>query len=75
MTGGVELFADPDGVLVGAACVGQEADSWGSELALAVRARLDVDLLAHHVRAFPTWSEVVFPALEDLQRQLGTRAR
>lgn len=75
VTGGVELFADPDGVLVGAACVGQEADSWGSELALAVRARLDVDLLAHHVRAFPTWSEVVFPALEDLQRQLGARAR
>lgn len=72
-TGGVELFADAEGVLVGAACVGPEADSWGSELALAVRARLDVDLMVHHVRAFPTWSEVVFPALEDLQRRLDLR--
>ncbi|WP_432561909.1 FAD-dependent oxidoreductase [Kineococcus sp. SYSU DK003] len=67
VTGGVELFADAGGVLVGAACVGPDADSWGSELALAVRARLDVDLLWHHVRAFPTWSEAVFPALEELR--------
>ena len=66
LTGGVELFAR-DGVLVGAACLGPEADSWGAELSLAVRARLDVDLLAHHVRAFPTWSEAVYPALEELR--------
>jgi len=65
--GRVELVADAaTGVLVGAACLGPEADSWGAELALAVRARLDVDLLAHHVRAFPTWSEAVYPALRDL---------
>jgi dihydrolipoamide dehydrogenase len=68
VTGAVELFADEAGVLVGAACVGPAADSWGAELALAVRARLDVDLLWHHVRAFPTWSEAVFPALEELRR-------
>ncbi|WP_380158232.1 dihydrolipoyl dehydrogenase family protein [Kineococcus sp. R86509] len=66
LTGAVELFAR-DGILVGAACLGPEADSWGAELSLAVRARLTVDLLAHHVRAFPTWSEAVFPALEELQ--------
>ena len=66
VTGGVELFAR-DGVLVGAACVGPDADSWGAELSLAVRARLTVDLLAHHVRAFPTWSEAIFPALQELQ--------
>ena len=66
LTGAVELFAR-DGVLVGAACLGPEADSWGAELSLAVRARLTVDLLAHHVRAFPTWSEAVFPALEELR--------
>ncbi|NIZ91207.1 NAD(P)/FAD-dependent oxidoreductase [Kineosporiaceae bacterium B12] len=67
-TGGrVELVADTaTGVLVGAACLGPEADSWGAELALAVRARLDVDVLAHHVRAFPTWSEAIYPALRDL---------
>ena len=66
VTGGVELFAR-EGVLVGAACAGPDADSWGAELALAIRARLTVDLLAHHVRAFPTWSEAIFPALEQLQ--------
>ncbi|GAA0300220.1 FAD-dependent oxidoreductase [Kineococcus aurantiacus] len=66
VTGAVELFADEAGVLVGAACVGPDADSWGAELALAVRARLDVELLRHHVRAFPTWSEAIFPALEEL---------
>jgi pyruvate/2-oxoglutarate dehydrogenase complex dihydrolipoamide dehydrogenase (E3) component len=66
LTGAVELFAR-DGVLVGAACLGPDADSWGAELSLAVRARLTVDLLAHHVRAFPTWSEAIFPALEELQ--------
>ncbi|MGI4894885.1 MAG: dihydrolipoyl dehydrogenase family protein [Janthinobacterium lividum] len=68
VTGGVELFVGADGVLVGAACVGPDADSWGGELALAVRARLDIDLLTHHVRAFPTWSEAIFPALEELSR-------
>ncbi|PRY13428.1 dihydrolipoyl dehydrogenase family protein [Kineococcus rhizosphaerae] len=67
VTGAVELFVDDAGVLVGAACVGPDADSWGAELALAVRARLDVDLLWHHVRAFPTWSEAIFPALEELR--------
>ncbi|WP_432542693.1 FAD-dependent oxidoreductase [Kineococcus sp. SYSU DK002] len=67
VTGSVELFADEAGVLVGAACVGPDADSWGAELALAVRAGLDVDLLHHHVRAFPTWSEAIFPALEELR--------
>jgi dihydrolipoamide dehydrogenase len=66
LTGGVEVFAR-DGVLVGAACLGPEADSWGAELSLAVRAGLSIDLLAHHVRAFPTWSEAIFPALEELQ--------
>ncbi len=63
--GGVELVLDAaSGVLLGASCVGPEADSWGAELALAVRAGLDRDLLSDHVRAFPTWSEVVSLALE-----------
>ncbi len=63
--GGVELVFDSgSGVLLGAACVGPEADSWGTELALAVRAGVRRDLLADHVRAFPTWSEVVTAALD-----------
>lgn len=65
--GRVELVADAaSGVLVGAACVGPEADAWGAELALAVRARIDVQLLAEHVRAFPTWSEAVSLAAAEL---------
>ena len=65
--GRVELVADAaSGVLVGASCVGPEADAWGAELALAVRARIGVHLLAEHVRAFPTWSEAINPAAAEL---------
>jgi pyruvate/2-oxoglutarate dehydrogenase complex dihydrolipoamide dehydrogenase (E3) component len=68
--GRVELVADAaTGVLLGAACVGPEADSWGAELALAVRARLDVELLAQHVRAFPTWSEALYPPAAELAHE------
>jgi pyruvate/2-oxoglutarate dehydrogenase complex dihydrolipoamide dehydrogenase (E3) component len=63
LSGRVELVADArTGVLLGASCVGPEADSRGAERALAVRARLDVQLLSEHVRAFPTWSEAIYPA-------------
>ncbi|MFC5380178.1 dihydrolipoyl dehydrogenase family protein [Aquipuribacter nitratireducens] len=51
-----------DGRLLGAAAVGAQADSWAGELALAIAARCDIGFLAGHVRAFPTWSEVVTPA-------------
>ncbi|WP_369051893.1 dihydrolipoyl dehydrogenase family protein [Kineococcus terrestris] len=72
VTGHVVVFADAaTGVLVGASCVGPDADSWGAELALAVRARLDVELLTRHVRAFPTWSEAVYPAVCSLHEQLS----
>lgn len=70
-TGRVSLVADAaTGVLLGASCVGPEADSWGAELSLAVKARLDVDLLEDHVRAFPTWSEAIYPALCTLKDAL-----
>ncbi len=68
--GRVELVVDAaTGVLVGAACVGPEADSWGAELALAVRARLDVEFLTQHVRAFPTWSEALYPPAAELAHE------
>jgi pyruvate/2-oxoglutarate dehydrogenase complex dihydrolipoamide dehydrogenase (E3) component len=70
--GRLELVADAGtGVLLGAACVGPDADSWGAELALAVRARLDVALLAEHIRAFPTWSEAIYPAVRELTERVG----
>jgi pyruvate/2-oxoglutarate dehydrogenase complex dihydrolipoamide dehydrogenase (E3) component len=72
--GRVELLADAEsGVLMGAACVGPEADSWGAELALAVRARLDVQLLTDHIRAFPTWSEAIYPAACTLDGETERR--
>ena len=61
-----------DGRLVGAAAVAPQADSWGGELALAVTAGLRVDLLAEHVRAFPTWSEAITPAVLELADRLGS---
>jgi pyruvate/2-oxoglutarate dehydrogenase complex dihydrolipoamide dehydrogenase (E3) component len=70
--GRVEVLADArTGVVVGASCVGPDADSWGAELALAVRARLDIDLLAQHVRAFPTWSEAIYPVVCSLAADLS----
>jgi pyruvate/2-oxoglutarate dehydrogenase complex dihydrolipoamide dehydrogenase (E3) component len=72
--GRVELVADAtSGVVLGASCVGPEADSWGAELALAVRARLDVHLLSEHVRAFPTWSEAIYPPACTLDEEIAGR--
>jgi len=53
-------------VLVGAAAVGPAADAWAGELALAVRARVTVEVLADHVRAFPTWAEALRPPAQEL---------
>lgn len=60
LRGRVELVLDTDtDLLVGASCVGPAADAWGAELALAIRARVPLTTLQHHIRAFPTWSEAV----------------
>ncbi len=65
--GQVELVCDArTGVLVGAAAVGPAADAWAGELALAVRARVTVEVLADHVRAFPTWAEALRPPAQEL---------
>lgn len=65
--GGVELIIDTDAdVVIGAACMGPQADAWGAELTLAVHARLSPAVLAGCPRAFPTWSEAVGGAVEQL---------
>jgi pyruvate/2-oxoglutarate dehydrogenase complex dihydrolipoamide dehydrogenase (E3) component len=67
--GGVEVLVDADrGVVVGATCVGPQADAWGAELALAIRARVDLRVLGDHLRAFPTWSEGITATLDNLTR-------
>jgi dihydrolipoamide dehydrogenase len=68
--GGIEMLVDADrGVVVGATCVGPQADAWGAELALAIRARVDLRVLCDHLRAFPTWSEGITATLDNLTRQ------
>ena len=72
--GRLELVVDAStGRLLGASAIGPDADSWGGELALAVRAGLDVRLLADHVRAFPTWSEAIAPVAARLATQVAAR--
>ncbi len=64
--GRLELLADADGTLVGAAVVAPAAESWAGELALAVRAGVTADLLADHVHPHPSWSEALHPAAREL---------
>lgn len=69
---GLELIADADtGVLLGAAAIGPEADSWAAELALAVRVRLTVHTLAQHLHAFPSWAEAIHVPARALAEQIG----
>ncbi len=70
---GLELIADADsGVLIGAAAIGPEADSWAAELALAVRARTTVQALADQPHAFPSWAEAISAPAQDLAARLRT---
>ncbi len=69
--GRVELLAATDGTLVGAALVAPHADSWGAELALAVRAGLHADLLADHVHPHPGWTEALHPAARELAKKVA----
>ncbi len=63
----LELVADrAAGHLLGAVAVGPDADSWASELALAVHARVPLTVLVDLVHAFPTWGEAIPPALREL---------
>lgn len=74
--GRIELYADRDTrVLVGAAAVGPGADDWGVELALAVKAKVGVDVLADVVHAFPTYAEALEPAYAELARRLSGEDR
>lgn len=74
--GRVELYADPARrILVGAAVVGPSADEWAAELTLAVRAEVDVDMLADVVHAFPTFGEALEPAYDDLRDRLSGEDR
>jgi pyruvate/2-oxoglutarate dehydrogenase complex dihydrolipoamide dehydrogenase (E3) component len=66
--GRIELYADMTrgDTLVGAAAVGQCADEWMGELALAIRAGIPLTMLADVVHAFPTYGEAIERSLREL---------
>jgi pyruvate/2-oxoglutarate dehydrogenase complex dihydrolipoamide dehydrogenase (E3) component len=69
--GFLRLFADPrDRVLVGAVCVGPQAAEWLGQLTLAIRAAVPLDTLLDTIQPYPTFSEGVFFALQELQGAL-----
>lgn len=69
--GRVRLYAEPGSRrLVGAAIVGRDADEWGGELTVAIRAGVTVDVLADVVHAFPTFAEALEPPYIDLAERL-----
>jgi pyruvate/2-oxoglutarate dehydrogenase complex dihydrolipoamide dehydrogenase (E3) component len=65
--GFVKVAADPERrVLVGAVAIGPEAGEWCQQLTLAIRAEVPVDVLLDVIQPFPTFSEAVFLALQEL---------
>jgi pyruvate/2-oxoglutarate dehydrogenase complex dihydrolipoamide dehydrogenase (E3) component len=65
--GFVKVVADPERrVLVGAVAVGPESGEWCQQLTLAVRAEVPLDVLLDVIQPFPTFSEAVFWALQEL---------
>ena len=68
----VRVFADPrQRVLVGAVCVGPQAAEWLGQFTLAIRAEVPVDTILDTIQPYPTFSEGVFYALQELQGQLS----
>ena len=69
--GFVKVAADRERrVLVGAVAVGPEAGEWLGQLTLAVRAAVPLDVLLDTIQPYPTFSEAIFGALQDLDDRL-----
>ena len=70
--GFVKLAADrAKRVLVGAIAVGPEAGEWLGQLTLAVRAAVPIDVLVDTIQPYPTFSEAIFNALQELEPALA----
>src|SRR6185312_10527823 len=66
------VFADPrQRVLVGAVCVGPQAAEWLGQFTLAIRAAVPVETIVDTIQPYPTFSEGVFFALQELQGLLS----
>jgi pyruvate/2-oxoglutarate dehydrogenase complex dihydrolipoamide dehydrogenase (E3) component len=70
--GFLRLFADPQqDALVGAVCVGPQAAEWLGQLTLAIRAAVPIETLLDTIQPYPTFSEAVFFALQELDAALS----
>jgi dihydrolipoamide dehydrogenase len=70
--GFVRVFGDPrQGVLAGAVCVGPQAAEWLGQFTLAIRAAVPVETILDTIQPYPTFSEGVFFALQELQGRLS----
>jgi dihydrolipoamide dehydrogenase len=70
--GFVRVFADPrKRVLVGALCVGPQAAEWLGQFTLAIRAEVPVETLLDTIQPYPSFSEGVFYAVQELQGALS----
>jgi len=70
--GFVRLFAESgQRSLVGAVCVGPQAAEWIGQLTLAIRAGVPLEILLDTIQPFPTFSEGVFFALQELRDAVG----
>ena len=69
--GFVRVFADPQRrVLTGAVAVGPQATEWLGQLTLAVRSETPLDVLLDTIQPYPTFSEAIFFALQELVESL-----
>ena len=67
----LKVAADPQRrVVVGAVAVGPEAGEWMGQLTLAVRAGVPIDVLLDTIQPYPTFSEAIFSALQELDGEL-----
>jgi pyruvate/2-oxoglutarate dehydrogenase complex dihydrolipoamide dehydrogenase (E3) component len=70
--GFIRVFADPlQRVLVGVVCVGPQAAEWLGQFTLAIRAAVPAETLLDTIQPYPTFSEGVFYALQELQAALS----
>ena len=68
----VKVAADAErGVLVGAVAAGPESGEWLQQLTLAIRAEVPIDVVLDTIQPFPTFSEAVFFAVQELRPALA----